>query len=130
MALKIPKKKTHTNAAGLTPEEEFDSGWTTSVAPKGKSTAAEQKRWRIQVAVWACAYEIADASLVDDFKFDQTCLKIDTSISTDNPELDEWFRNNFDPSTGQWIHDHPHLERIAEIVGGLIEYYERNEIPH
>ena len=51
--------------------------------------------------------------------FDKKCLEVDLSIDTDNPELDSFFRKEFDPSTGQWIHKHPEKRKI----GYLLEKY-------
>lgn len=74
----------------------------------------EVKR-RINVAVWAYAYEIENASIVDDHKFDAECRKINSSISTNRPHLDEFFRTTFQSDTGMWIHHHPELAKVAEI---------------
>lgn len=75
----------------------------------------DQKKIRMQVALWAYAYEFESDSLVSDAKFDEACRQVDPSIPTDSPEMDAWFKANFNPSTGMWIHSHPHLGRIAEI---------------
>ena len=58
-------------------------------------------------------------NLVPDEMFDMVCREIDLSIPTDRPDLDEWFKANFDPSTGLWIHKHPELERLKEIYSNL-----------
>lgn len=71
------------------------------------------------VAIWAYAYEILNESIVPDSVFDQTCLTIDTALETGDLELDLWFRNNFDPCTGQWIWKHPHLEQIKNKAEAL-----------
>lgn len=74
----------------------------------------ETKR-RIDVAVWAYAYEIKDDPLVDDFVFDSEALLVSLSVSTDRPEMDAWFRENFDPSTGMWVRNHPDLKGLHRI---------------
>ncbi len=65
---------------------------------------------RIRVLLWAYAYEFMNNSLVDDNTFDSTCLLIDLNTKTDRPDMDEWFKANFAPFTGQWIHSLPQKE--------------------
>lgn len=74
----------------------------------------ETKR-RINLAVWAYAYEFENDSLVPDEKFDRECRLVDLTISTSRPDLDDWFKREFDPSTGVWIHKHPELQKIREL---------------
>ena len=74
-----------------------------------------ERRRRIQVAVWAYAYELEDDSIVSDAVFDETCRQIDVSMDTDRPDLDLWFTMNFNPSTGMWVHNHPDLPKLREI---------------
>ena len=80
----------------------------------------EETRNRIRVALWAYAYEIKDDPLVCDQMFDETCAKIDVRRSTSNPKMDAWFREHFDPDTGQWIYEHPGLKRFEEIYQLMI----------
>ena len=58
----------------------------------------------MDVLLWAYAYEYESDPLVSDAEFDETCYKIDLSIDTDRPDMDEWFRKNFEPYTGSWIY--------------------------
>jgi len=67
---------------------------------------------RIMVAIWAYAYEFENDSMVSDEIFDATCRAIDTSVSTGHKILDEWFKNEFMPDTGMWIHKHPELDKV------------------
>lgn len=69
---------------------------------------------RMRVCIWAYAYEIEDRPLVDDHTFDRECQKIDVRICTGNNEMDAWFKENFDPCTGSWIHAHPNHQWLAE----------------
>lgn len=71
-----------------------------------EEVSAERRR-RIQVAIWAYAYEVRAISLVSDAVFDRTCREINLLIPTGNEEMDTWFKENFDPSTGQWVWAHP-----------------------
>lgn len=79
----------------------------------------KERQRRIQVALWAYAYEFHDDPLVSDAKFDETCKLIDLSVSTGNPAMDLWFKDNFKNFTGQWIHNHPNLKRLEEIYQNL-----------
>lgn len=78
-----------------------------------------ETRRRIKLAVWAYAYEFRNVSIVDDFVFDFESRMVDLNVRTDRPDLDIWFVCNFDPSTGQWIHKHPELTKVA----GLYERF-------
>jgi hypothetical protein len=86
---------------------------------------SEEVRRRIMVAVWALAYEVYDDSLVADHVFDAECAKVDLSIDTPRPDLDAWFRENFDPCTGQWVWAHPEREGLFRIY--LLLWHARNE---
>lgn len=84
----------------------------------------EEVRKRIQVSLWAYAYEIGNRTLVDDATFDRVCLEINPEVSTGNPLMDKFFREEFDPSTGYWIYSHPEIEKIEalyEASGGDID---------
>lgn len=73
---------------------------------------------RIDVAVAAYAYEFENVSLVDDAKFDAMCRAVRPELSTGNERLDTFFRDEFQPHTGQWVHKHrdiPGLRRIFMI---------------
>lgn len=80
----------------------------------------KQRRLRIKLSVAAYAYELEDTSIISDHQFDHMCLEVDTSINTGNTKLDQYFREYFDPSTGQWIHKHPELYKVREIY---FKYY-------
>lgn len=71
-----------------------------------------EKRRRINVCLWAYAYEVKDNPLVTDEVFDEQCQLVDISVNTDNPTLDEWFKKEFKPYTGQWIHTHPEIDKL------------------
>ena len=86
------------------------------IKKKYKPTKIEvERRRRINVALWAYAYEVHDNPLVDDGKFDETCERINLSVSTGNKKMDTWFRRNFDPCTGSWIHKHPDLKGLEAL---------------
>lgn len=79
-----------------------------------------QRRLRIKLSIAAYAYEFMDNSIMTDAEFDQQCLKVNVSIDTGNKKLDDYFKKEFNPSTGQWIHSHPELHLIKEIY---FKYY-------
>jgi hypothetical protein len=76
--------------------------------------AIEIKR-RIDVAVWAYAYEIKAAPLVDDATFDIEAAKVDASIRTGNTKLDDFFANEFVAFSGAWVHKHPDLKGLERV---------------
>lgn len=85
----------------------------------------EEKKRRIQVVMWAYAYEIENDSLVSDFVYDDTCRKIDLSVDTDDPEMDAWFREHFFPDSGMWVYKHPHFDRLKVTYDGIVEAREK-----
>lgn len=85
-----------------------------------------QKRLRIQLAIWALAYERYNHSFVLDAYYDEMSLKVDLTIPTDRPDLDEWFIQNYSPDTGQWIHKHPDIDRLHILVQQLMQYENRS----
>jgi hypothetical protein len=83
--------------------------------PVWGSEVEKQIRLRIKLSIYAYAYEMADESLVPDHVFDKLCLEVKPEIVTGNKKLDNFFKKEFDPSTGQWIHKHPELNKITEL---------------
>lgn len=79
----------------------------------------DETRLRIRVSVYAWAYEMHDTSLVDDSVFDFLCRQVDLSKQTSRPDMDKWFIENFNPSTGMWVRQHPEpqgLEWIFQLL--------------
>jgi len=74
---------------------------------------------RAQVALWAFAYEIMNDSIVSDAVYDTRCLEVDLSVTTNRPDLDEWFKGNFQPYTGAWVHAHPEKIKLASLYERL-----------
>jgi len=77
--------------------------------------ACFQRQLRIRLALAAYAYEFENDSILSDADFDAMSLMVDTSIDTGAPDLDFFFMESFNPSTGQWIHDHPELDRVKSL---------------
>jgi hypothetical protein len=84
-----------------------------------------ETRLRIKVAIYAYSYEYEADSLVSDAEFDDLCSKVNLDIDTRRPDLDKWFRSEFSPYTGQWIHDHPDLKIIKNIYE---TYYRKSNV--
>lgn len=76
--------------------------------------AQEQRRLRLKVLAAAYAYEIMHESYMTDAEFDATCQRIDVSVDVDSH--DQWWRDNFDPSTGIWVHRHPDQDGLRRLV--------------
>ncbi len=77
--------------------------------------ACEQRRLRIRASFAAYTYEFKAESVMSDAEFDEICKKIDPSITTGNPVMDNFFKTEFNPDTGMWIRDHPQLDRLEAI---------------
>lgn len=76
-------------------------------------TRVEEEIWmRIRLTMAAYAYEFDATSIMTDEEYDAMSLRIDLSIDTGRPYLDEFWRREFRTYTGQWIHKHPELDRV------------------
>ena len=71
-----------------------------------------ETRRRIRLSLWAYAYEFENASIVDDATFDAECRLVNLDASTARQDMDDWWRKNFDPSSGMWIRSHPELGKL------------------
>ena len=80
----------------------------------------EERRKRINVALWAYAYEVHDNPIVSDATFDRVCSEVDPMINTGHKKLDKFFREQFDPFTGSWVHKHPELKKIKNLYYRLL----------
>ena len=88
---------------------------------KWGSEVEKERRRRIFLALWAYAYEFEADSLVDDAVFDEEASKITPAIDTGNTVMDSFFKTEFQPHTGQWIHKHPDLAGVKRIYKLLKE---------
>lgn len=86
-----------------------------------RSVVEIERHRRISVALWAYAYEFEAESLVSDAKFDEWCLKVDRSVRTGSDALDAFFCHGgaFAPYTGMWVHQHPELDKLADLYRRL-----------
>jgi hypothetical protein len=72
----------------------------------GSEVEIERKK-RIKAAVAAYAYEHRNESIMSDSDFDDLCYSIDPTIMTGDEVLDKFFKEVFQPHTGQWIWKYP-----------------------
>jgi hypothetical protein len=74
-----------------------------------------ERRNRIRLSVAAYAYEVHDDPIMSDSEFDDLANKINVQKTTGNEIMDDFFREEFSPHTGQWIHKHPNKLRLENI---------------
>lgn len=77
---------------------------------------SKQTRLRIRLALAAYAYEIENDPIISDAEYDKLALEVNLDIPTHRPDLDKWFKENFNPSTGIWIYNHPELKKIEYLL--------------
>ena len=78
----------------------------------------EERRRRIRLSVAAYAYEYKNHSIMSDARFDELSYLVDTSMTTGNRKMDNFFKKHFEPATGMWVRKHPDK-------GGLENIYHR-----
>lgn len=79
-----------------------------------------ETRKRIKISVAAYAYELLGTPVMSDEEFDALAYSIDLKIDTRRPDLDAWFRRNFEPHTGMWIYGHPEKSKLLVIAKNII----------
>jgi len=102
-----------------------DSFMESTEPPSWGSPIEIERRNRIRLTIAAYAYEFESTSIMSDGDYDKLSLQINPSLSTiensirDEEQikryksLDRFFQKEFSPDTGQWIHKHPELDRVA-----------------
>lgn len=78
-----------------------------------------ERRNRIKILLWACAYDFENDSLVDDATFDRAARLINLEQDTDRADLDDWFRREFTTDTGMWIRGWPEVDKLAALYRSL-----------
>ena len=76
----------------------------------------QETRNRIKVSLAAYAYEVLGESIMTDAEYDKLAKSIKLDIDTRRPDLDKWFRRNYVPYTGSWIHGHPEKPRLHQLI--------------
>ena len=84
------------------------------------STVDKETKNRIRLSVAAYAYEFLSTPIMSDEEFDKLAYSIDLNVKTRRPELDSWFKRNFEPHTGMWIYGHPEKTKLAVIATRII----------
>ena len=91
----------------------------------------QERKNRIKLSLAAYAYEFKNTSIISDAEFDKLALAINTEVSTIEEYhtdlvqieryklLDNFFKTEFQPDTGQWIHKHPELDRLEALYHKL-----------
>lgn len=74
----------------------------------------EETRKRVRLTVAAWAYEKHNDPIMSDAEYDQLALSIDLRKTTSRPDLDDWWRENFNPSTGMWVFRHPEVDIVEK----------------
>lgn len=74
-----------------------------------------ERRKRIMLSVAAYAYEVKSDPIMSDAQFDRLAYDIDPEVDTHDWELDDFFRYDFQPYTGAWVHKHPNIAGLARI---------------
>ena len=87
---------------------------------------SDETRNRIRVAVAAYAYEIESRLIMSDADFDELASRIEPNVATGNVRLDRFFRDEFLPHTGQWVHKHPEPEGLERIFRMLTDDFRNN----
>lgn len=80
-----------------------------------------ERRNRILLSLAAYSYEFLAELIMSDSQFDALAKAIDPSIDTGNPELDNFFKKEFSPSTGMWIYKHPELLKVIELYRRILK---------
>jgi hypothetical protein len=87
------------------------------------SKKSEQVRLRIRLSVAAYSYEYKDKSIMSDAEFDRLSYLVDTSITTGNRKLDNFFKKHFEPATGMWVRKHPNKVGLENIYHRIWKDY-------
>ena len=72
-----------------------------------------ERRCRIRLTIAAFAYEYGYPLTMTDAEFDALAAQSNPKLRTGR--LDDWWRKNFEPHTGQWIASHPELDRVETV---------------
>lgn len=80
------------------------------------SKYCKQTRLRIKISLAAYAYEVLNESIMPDGDYDRLARRIDPSKLTGNKILDDFFRREYSPHTGVWIHGHPDKAGLQNIL--------------
>lgn len=77
--------------------------------------AERQRKIRIRLSIAAYAYEFESTSIMSDAEFDAMSLEVKPEVDTGHPVMDQFFRTEFNPSTGMWVRSHPKLDKLRRL---------------
>ena len=90
-----------------------------AMSPYNSTPLEERLRpetWRRdQLAAVTFGIELRGHSIMLESDWDCIAARIDRTMGTCRPVVDEFFAAEFSPMTTAWIHRHPELDRIGEI---------------
>lgn len=89
------------------------------IYPDGSVGVFEERRKRIKLSLAAYAYENTGIETMTDAEFDKLSLEINPEIRTGKRVLDLFFRTEFDPDTGSWVHYHPEHDKLKALFEKL-----------
>jgi len=89
-----------------------------------QSIVEAEIRRRIRLSVAAYAYEYKNDSIMSDALFDEMSCIVDTSVTTGNRKMDNFFKKHFEPATGMWIRQHPDKAGLENIYQ---RYFKKTE---
>lgn len=89
------------------------------VIPEAPAPCCSETRNRIRIAVAAWAYEVHADPIMSDDEFDRLALSIDVRKPTARRDLDDWFREHFNPHTGMWVLAHPEQDNLESLYRTL-----------
>lgn len=92
-------------------------GWGTRIE--------RERRTRVRLCVAAYAYEVMDQPMITDAEYDRLAYSSDPTIQTGH--LDDWWRVNFTPHTGQWILSHPELIQLRDLYKRVVTQRETRD---
>lgn len=99
-----------------------------------------ERRNRIRLSLFAYAYEYENDPLTSDAEYDKLSYEIRKDMSTSNMLIDNFFMNEFEPHTGQWIHKHPELDKLKAMyfvmknkgpyirIGAMVVDYQKRKV--
>ena len=79
------------------------------------SDVEKERKNRIKLSIAAYSYEVHSDSIMSDSEFDDLANKINVQTNTDNEIMDDFFKQEFNPYTGQWIHKHPNKDGLEKL---------------
>ena len=82
-----------------------------------------QRRIRIKLSIAAYGYEFDSKSIMSDSEYDMLSRDVDCSILTGRDDLDLFFKEEFVPDSGMWIHKHPELDKVKALYNKYKRYH-------